>query len=241
MSRTGIILRIVGVIVTTMSAFGGQPRHEPTVPRARLATITIDYPLEGSIFPPEITPSAFIWRDGAEHTTRWRIDVAFGDGSPKISVESRGEPMRIGEIDRRCVSATNELPHLTAEQAAAHTWIPDAGIWEKIKRHSVAAAAVVTITGFSENHADRAVSSARVAIQTSKDPVSAPIFYRDVPLMPSETEKGTIKPLAPEAIPLIQWRLRNVGEPQSRVVLKDMPTCANCHSFSRMGRRWEWT
>jgi hypothetical protein len=33
--------------------------------------------------------------------------------------------------------------------------------------------------------------------------------------MPSEVEKGVIKPLAPAAIPLIAWRLRNIGEPQS--------------------------
>ena len=43
--------------------------------------------------------------------------------------------------------------------------------------------------------------------------MGAPIFYRDVPLMPSELEKGVIKPLAPSAVPLIAWRLRNVGEP----------------------------
>ena len=57
------------------------------------------------------------------------------------------------------------------------------------------------------------VSRGRVTIETSKDPVGAPIFYRDVPLMPSEVAKGVIKPLAPAAIPLIAWRLRNVGEP----------------------------
>jgi hypothetical protein len=34
-----------------------------------------------------------------------------------------------------------------------------------------------------------------MAIQTSKDPVGAPIFYRDVPLMPSGTTKGAINPV----------------------------------------------
>ena len=33
--------------------------------------------------------------------------------------------------------------------------------------------------------------------------MGAPIFYRDVPLMPSELEKGVIKPLAPAAVPLV--------------------------------------
>jgi len=242
LKRTWITLLFAGAIVAAGSALGGhvaaQPRAGPTVPRAqaRLATITIDYPLEGSIFPPEISPPTFIWRDAAEHAARWRIDVAFGDGSPMIHVESRGEPMRIGEIDPRCISATNELPKLTPEQAAAHTWTPDTETWEAIKRHSVAAAAAVTITGFSENHAHGALSRGHVAIQTSKDPVRAPIFYRDVPLMPTGTVKGTIQPLSPDKVYLVQWRLRNIGEPQSRVVLKDMPTCANCHSFSRDGK-----
>jgi tetratricopeptide (TPR) repeat protein len=203
---------------------------------AHLATITIDYPLEGSIFPPEITPPTFIWRDAAEHTTRWRIEVAFGDGSPGIQVESRGEPIRIGEIDERCITATNELPKLTPEQAAAHTWTPDTGTWEAIKRRSVVAPAAVTITGFREKQPHRALSRGRVAIQTSKDPVGAPIFYRDVPLAPSESLKGVIQPLAPDKVYLVQWQLRNIGEPQGRVVLKNMPTCGNCHSFSLDGK-----
>ena len=79
-------------------------------------------------------------------------------------------------------------------------------------------------------------SQGKVSIRTSTDPVGAPIFYRDVPLMPSETEKGIIKPLPNEAIKLIRWRVLNIGEAESRVVLKDMPTCANCHSFSLDGK-----
>jgi tetratricopeptide (TPR) repeat protein len=201
-----------------------------------LASITIDYPLDGSIFPPEITPPTFIWRDAAQNATRWRIDIAFADGSARMHLQSAGERLSIGEIDQRCVSSTNEVPKLTPEQAVAHTWIPEVGTWEAIKKHSVAGAAIVTISGFSQRDAKHAVSSGRVTIRTSKDPVGAPIFYRDVPLMPSETEKGIIKPLAPSAVRLIQWRLRDISQLESRVVLKDMVVCANCHSFSRDGK-----
>ena len=42
-------------------------------------------------------------------------------------------------------------------------------------------------------------SGAEMQMSVSADPVNAPIFYRDVPLMPSETEKGFIKPLADSA------------------------------------------
>jgi Tfp pilus assembly protein PilF/Tol biopolymer transport system component len=53
--------------------------------------------------------------------------------------------------------------------------------------------------------------------------------------MPSETEKGVIKPLAGEAVPLIAWRLLDVGRPGARLLMEDLPTCANCHSFSYDG------
>jgi tetratricopeptide (TPR) repeat protein len=197
------------------------------------AAITVDYPEDASIFPPEITPPTFLWRDAATTVTQWRIAVSFGDGSPAIHALSRGPRMRIGPLDPDCVSETNKPPTLTPQQAAAHTWTPSPALWQSIKKRSVAAPATVTITGLA---GDRAISRGRVTIRTSNDPVGAPIFYRDVPLMPTETEKGVIQPLAAEAVRLIQWRLRNIAQPESRVVMRNVPMCANCHSFSRDGK-----
>ena len=193
------------------------------------AAITIDYPGQGSIFPPEITPPTFLWRDSAKGVALWRIDVSFGAAAATIHATSKGERRRIGKLDPDCVADTNQPP----PQLAAHSWTPDPVTWQAIKRHSVAGAATVAITGF---RAGQAVSHGRVSIRTSKDPVGAPIFYRDVPLMPSELEKGVIKPLAAEAIPLVAWRVRNVGEARSRVVMQNLPVCANCHSFSADGK-----
>jgi hypothetical protein len=175
----------------------------------------------------------FLWRDAAENATEWLIHVEFANGSAVIQSQARGTPMQVGEIDPRCVAETNQLPKLTAEQAAARTWKPDPETWEAIKRNSVERGATVTITGL---HGSKAVSRGRVVIETSKDPVGAPIFYRDVPLMPSELEKGVIKPLAANMVPLIAWRLRNVGQSQSRLLMEGLPTCVNCHSFSRDGK-----
>src|ERR1022692_4805028 len=201
--------------------------------QAQTAAIAIDYPQDGSIFPPEITSPTFLFRDSSGHARRWRIDIDFGGHAPAIHVESRGELLRVGEIDPRCVSPNNEMPKLTPEQASAHTWMPDAAIWSVIKKQSVAAQATVTITGVNQSGP---VSSGRVGIWTSRDPAGAPIFYRDVPLMPSATEKGVIKPLAPSAVPLIEWRMRDVAEPSSHVVMTDLHSCPNCHSFSRDGK-----
>ncbi len=200
--------------------------------KAVLWPISIDYPLDGSIFPPGITPPTFIWRDAAANS--WQIEVEFADGSAPIHVQSAGEPMRVGAIDPECVSDTNEPPKLTPQQAASWTWTPDAGAWAAIQAHSTSQPATVTITGY--NSARAATSQARVSLSTSADPVGAPIFYRDVPLMPSQGANGTVQPLSPAAIHLIRWRLRDIRQPESRTLLKDMPTCANCHSFSGDGK-----
>ncbi len=197
------------------------------------APITVDYPEDASIFPPEIAPPTFLWRDAEKSATLWRIAISFSDGSPALHATSRGPRMRIGKIDPDCVAPTNKPPSLTPQQAAAHSWTPSAALWEAIKKRSVDAPAAIIITGLS---GQRAVSRGRVTIRTSKDPVGAPIFYRDVPLMPTETEKGVIQPLAADAVRLILWRLRDIAQPQSRVVMRNVPMCANCHSFSRDGK-----
>jgi len=188
------------------------------------------------VFPPEITPPTFLWRDAAATATSWTIDITFADHARAIRVKSSGERMQIGEIDPEAVSRNNKLPELTPEQAAAHTWTPDAGTWAAIKRRSVETPATIAIAGFRNEDLKQPVSSGQVRILTSRDPVGAPIFYRDVPLMPNQGDKGVIRPLAPEAIGLIKWRLRYLDEPRSRVVMEKIATCANCHSFSADGK-----
>ncbi len=238
MRAWGYSFRIACVLAAALLeaclALAGQ--RDTMAGHAQLARITIDYPEEGSIFPPEITPPTFIWRDASPRSKVWDIDVAFSDGSPGIRAKAPGERLHIGEIDARCVSNTNKLPELTPQQAASHTWTPDDTTWAAIKLHSREHPATVTITGREAEHAASAISQGQVVIQTSKDPVGAPIFYRDVPLMPSELQKGVIKPLAPNAIPLIAWRLRHIGEKESHVLFTGIHSCANCHSFSRDGK-----
>ena len=201
---------------------------------AAVQTITVDYPLDGSTFPPEFPAPTWEWRDGTGATS-WQIQVALGDGSPALSFESAGPGLRVGPIDPRTVAATNEPPALTPQQASAHTWTPDDATWSKMKARSVEQFVRIVITGRRAGDA-RVLSRGELAINTSKDPVGAPIFYRDVPLMPSENEKGVIKPLSPKAVPLIAWRLRNVAEKESHVVMTGLHTCVNCHSFSADGK-----
>ena len=202
--------------------------------QAGVTAITIDYPAAGTIFPPEFPAPTFLWRDADENAKVWRIDMEFSDGSTHKQAISPGEPMKVGTIDERCIGAAP--PELTKEQAAAHTWTPDAETWSVFKLHSVKGKAKITITGFRDRSSTQPVSRGQVNLETSNDAVGAPIFYRDVPLIPSPTEKGVIKPLPSFAIGLIQWRLRNVGERESRTLMTGLPTCVNCHSFSLDGK-----
>jgi tetratricopeptide (TPR) repeat protein len=202
--------------------------------KSSAGALTIDYPLDGSIFPPDFAAPTFLWRDEDPGVTNWTIEVQFAGGGTPLWVKAIGERMQLGPIDPRCVGAV--LPTLTPEQAAAHTWKPDTQTWAAIKSRSANGPAVLTITGFADPGGKRAVSTGHVSIQTSKDPVGAPIFYRDVPLIPTAAEKGIIQPLPHSAIGLIAWRLRSVSEPQSKVIMQGLPTCANCHSFALDGK-----
>jgi len=202
-----------------------------------LAAITVDYPAEGAIFPPEITAPVFRWRDASPKAVSWRLEVSFGGKKkPRIKAVSSGPRPEIGEIDERVVASSNKPPVLTPEEAEGHTWTPDDKTWAEIKKNSVDAPAVITITGFDDQRRKRAVSRGQVTIRTSRDPVGAPIFYRDVPLIPAEGKKGIISPLPKHMLTLINWRLRDISKPSSRLLMTGVSTCVNCHSFSADGK-----
>ncbi len=88
------------------------------------AAIKIDYPLNDSVFPPEITPPTFLWHDPSPSAMRWVIQVSFGAATQPIRMDAPGRIMQQGEID------ANAGPGLalTPEQASTHTWKPDTGV-----------------------------------------------------------------------------------------------------------------
>ncbi|HPT28421.1 MAG TPA: tetratricopeptide repeat protein [Bryobacteraceae bacterium] len=204
----------------------------PQAGQSGLSQVVIDYPKHESLFPPDFAPPTFRWRDPVESASSWTIEITFSNGSAPLHLRVPGDRMQVGEIDPRCISPTNKLPELTSEQAAARIWQPAPEVWEAIKQGSIEKSATVMVTGYA---AGKPVSRGRMTLATSKDPVGAPIFYRDVPLMPSELQPGVIKPLSPKLLPYLAWRLRYVDEPRSKVMMEGLHTCANCHSFSSDG------
>ena len=206
-------------------------------PAPPVSAIIVDYPSEGSLFPPDIIAPTFQWRDAEAAATAWRIDITFADRTHSLQLWTQGEKMKLGELDTTLVGYVP--PTLTPEQDADHIWKPDPKTWAEIKKHAVKGLARVTFTGFRSEDTGEPVSQGQVRIQTSTDPVGAPIFYRDVPLIPTppeQSERGVIKPLPDSVLPKIKWRLRYVSGTENKVVMEGLPTCANCHSIARDGK-----
>lgn len=230
MNRLFVFLALLSTAVLGSLVATARPSIDP-------GTLVIDYPTQGSVFPPDIIPPLFQWRDHSTTASVWRIEVHFGERAPRISAWTVGEKLQIGETDESLVGYVP--PTLTPEQAEAHTWRPDEKTWEVIKSHSVRQPATITISGYDSKNSPQPVSVGQIEIQTSVDPVGAPILYRDVPLLPAtkeQIERGLIKPLPDSVLPDIKWELRYISSPKSKVVMQALPTCANCHSVSRDGK-----
>ena len=101
-------LRFAAVLALAVSLLGAAKKPA--------AMVTVDYPIDGSIFPPDIAAPTFLWRDAAQDTTEWRIEVTFANGAKALRVKAAGDLMQVGEIDPRCVSETNNPPALRSEE-----------------------------------------------------------------------------------------------------------------------------
>jgi len=116
--------------------------------------LTITYPYDGSVFPPEMAAPTFRWTDRSTVSTHWLVVV------------------RCGETQPAAVYALTDRPR----------WTPDQATWEAIKAGSVADPAEVVVHGVRTKPARTVTSASRIRISTSRDRVDASIFYRQVPL-----------------------------------------------------------
>jgi len=128
--------------------------------------LTIDYPLDGTLFPPEIGSPAFRWTDGIPSSNLWLVSIEFADR-------------------QRRINASSPLPE----------WRPRPAIWREIQRRSLESPVVVTVIGFDRKEPTRALSAGHVTIRTSSDAVGAPLFYREVnlPFVDAVKDTSTIR------------------------------------------------
>ncbi len=117
------------------------------------AALTVVYPQDGTLFPPEIAPPTFRWDDANAGASTWLIRVEFAGGRPTL----------------QCLSRTRQ-------------WTPTAQEWEVVKKGSVEREARVFVIGTKGRWPVEVVSAATLSVRTSKDEVGAPLFYREVNL-----------------------------------------------------------
>jgi dipeptidyl aminopeptidase/acylaminoacyl peptidase len=158
--------------------------------------IIIEYPLDETLFPPEMIPPVYRWKDSVPESKLWLIRFEFSDGNMNF-------------IARR------------------QEWRARPEDWKEIKQRSLERETKTVILGAVPGEPVRVLSQGRMSFQTSKDPVGAPLFYREVNLPFIEADKNLSR---------IRWRFGTIDSPKPPIVLKNLPVCGNCHSFSRDGK-----
>lgn len=198
------------------------------------ADITLDYPFASSVFPPDLIAPTFLWHDPSTDADTWVVEIRWTNQPEPTYLITDGAQTPL-VIDAEAVNSVNEEYQRPEYEKSAKAWTPAPETWKAIKRNSVEQPAIITIYGLNHREESHILSMTSFKLTTSSDPINAPIFYRDVPLMPTRTTDGQIRPIESSALPLISWRLRDISKPKAPVVLSEMPTCANCHSFSADG------
>ena len=113
--------------------------------------LTIDYPLDNTLFPPESVPPTYRWEDSQSGSDTWAVVIQYQDE---------------GESDRFLCRQME--------------WTPSHEQWEAIKSRSLQNEAKATVVGVNQAAPKKILSAQSISIRTSEDEVGAPIFYREV-------------------------------------------------------------
>jgi len=285
----GVVISSVAVVIVVVMLIvfrKPEPRVEDILAvyrdEAEYSGLTIRYPLNETLFPPEIVPPTFRWKDDSSGADRWLITIKFKDDVPLRNADCglRVAESEIGNRKSGMRSAKSEVRNLKSEiqgrrpfgvlaswgenggardssRKAVKTrsqiaeseirnpksgigmgrlnflaqnpkWTPEPGQWEAIKKRSLEKEAKVAILGVKRSAPGKILSGGRISISTSRDEVGAPLFYRDVNLPFVDAVKDPSD---------IRWRFGAISSPQQPpAVLKKLPVCGNCHSFSKDGK-----
>lgn len=193
-----------------------------------LLAITVDYPLNEAVFPPDMAAPTFVWSDPAAKADTWLIDLGSGNGHDHLYILTQGAaPPLARDGDPRTLSEAAAAYKPPEAQVPPRRWMPGPETWEQIKGLSSGQGVSVTIFGFHSAEPNQSLSRGRARLSTSEDPVGAPIFYRDVPLPFRHVLTN---------LDSICWRLGDVSSYKPPTLLTGMKVCGNCHSFTAEGK-----
>jgi Tfp pilus assembly protein PilF len=202
---------VVGFVFISTRGWGDSLGHSSLGSRNGDATpagkLTITYPPDGAMFPPEMVAPTIRWEDTDRTTDRWSLSVEFASGLNARAASSEAI---------QCMVDVRE-------------WTPSDQQWAAILRHGVDEPARIAVRGVRQAEPERVVTADAVSIVTSSDPVGAPIFYREVSL--------PFRAAVSDPARHVRWRFGSIsskGPPP--IVLERMPICGNCHSFTANGK-----
>jgi tetratricopeptide (TPR) repeat protein len=115
--------------------------------------LAVNYPENGTIFPPEFPAPLFSWADNSGSGMLWHI---------RIKSEKNGV--------------------ICKASLSSGEWRPDSLTWEKIKSVSASEPVSFLVAGTRRGLHRSMISSARTSFSFSKDSVGASVFFRAVPL-----------------------------------------------------------
>ena len=90
------LLSAMGIVLISFGLAAGLSANRPVGdnPSPALAAVTIDYPVDHTLFPPDFAPPTFLWRDADPNAKVWRIEVSFADRFPSIQISSPANDCR---------------------------------------------------------------------------------------------------------------------------------------------------
>jgi tetratricopeptide (TPR) repeat protein len=133
-------LRVCLLLAAALTLAACDRRSEPTplaFPADSGGLLEIRYPLDGTLFPPEIVAPTFLWSDETEGVGRWEVLVRF---------DGEDEPLRFA--------------------ATAPSWRPSADDWAEIKRRSTARDGEVAVVGVDPEGGAASAAKIRIRTST---------------------------------------------------------------------------
>jgi tetratricopeptide (TPR) repeat protein len=123
--------------VLALGACGDDSRAPLAFPDEPSGRLEITYPLDETLFPPEIVAPTFVWSDETENVTKWEVLLRF---------DPAGEVLRFPTAEPR--------------------WRPSEEDWAEVKRRSVERDAEVAIVGVGSDAKAASAASVRIRTST---------------------------------------------------------------------------
>ena len=120
------------VIVLSLAGCSGDSSPEPIA-----GEIDISYPLQGTLFPPDIAGPEFVWSDDTEGVVRWQV---------MLPADSESQALQFASTER--------------------TWRPAREDWEEIKRRSTGQDMELEVVGLDAQGTARSAGSVSIRTST---------------------------------------------------------------------------